>query len=175
MFATIFRDNTEKVIIFKRSKENEERYGYPSCPCRMASGEFEKDRDIICPCDYRDPDVMEHGACYCCLYVDDTTHERNEINPIPERRPTEKQYWNDDIVSYRNNNTWIAEHPSEAMIFDAPEKTWQQLSAVYKSTFKDLVFAKLPEENHLIASLNHIRDRLIKVDWDEVSKRLKLQ
>ena len=38
-------------------KKNEERYGYPSCPCRLASGVFEFDRDIICPCDYRDPDV----------------------------------------------------------------------------------------------------------------------
>jgi ferredoxin-thioredoxin reductase catalytic subunit len=40
-------------------KVNEERYGYPSCPCRLASGKFEFDRDIICPCDYRDPDVAE--------------------------------------------------------------------------------------------------------------------
>jgi ferredoxin-thioredoxin reductase catalytic subunit len=28
---------------------NEERYGYPSCPCRLASGVKEKDLDIICP------------------------------------------------------------------------------------------------------------------------------
>ena len=35
---------------------NEERYGYPSCPCRIATGIFAIDRDIICPCDYRDPD-----------------------------------------------------------------------------------------------------------------------
>ena len=27
--------------------ENEKRYGYPSCPCRIASGNIEKDRDII--------------------------------------------------------------------------------------------------------------------------------
>lgn len=73
-------------------RENEERYGYPSCPCRMASGVFELDRDIICPCDYRDPDVEEYGSCYCCLYVDDEIHEgRKEATPIPERRPTEKQ------------------------------------------------------------------------------------
>ena len=32
-------------------KFNEEQYGYPSCPCRLASGDFELDRDIICPCD----------------------------------------------------------------------------------------------------------------------------
>jgi ferredoxin-thioredoxin reductase catalytic chain len=73
-------------------KTNEERYGYPSCPCRMASGEFEKDRDIICPCDYRDPDVAEYGSCYCSLYVDDEIYEgRREAHSIPERRPYEKQ------------------------------------------------------------------------------------
>jgi ferredoxin-thioredoxin reductase catalytic chain len=56
-------------------RANEERYGYPSCPCRMAAGDLELDRDIVCPCDYRDPDVEEHGSCYCCLYVDDDIHE----------------------------------------------------------------------------------------------------
>jgi ferredoxin-thioredoxin reductase catalytic subunit len=73
-------------------KTNEERYGYPSCPCRMASGFFDLDRDIICPCDYRDPDVAEYGSCYCCLYVDDEIHEgRKEQRAIPERRPYDKQ------------------------------------------------------------------------------------
>jgi len=28
---------------------NEERYGYQSCPCRLASGDMENDKDIICP------------------------------------------------------------------------------------------------------------------------------
>ena len=70
---------------------NEERYGYPSCPCRLSSGVFEVDRDIICPCDYRDPDVQEFGTCYCCLYVDEASYESGAADPIPERRPPEKQ------------------------------------------------------------------------------------
>lgn len=73
-------------------KRNEERYGYPSCPCRLASGKFEIDRDIICPCDYRDPDVAEFGACYCALYVRKDFHEgKTEVKPVPERRPLDKQ------------------------------------------------------------------------------------
>jgi len=73
-------------------KRNEERYGYPSCPCRLASGKFEFDRDIICPCDYRDPDVLEHGCCYCALYVRKDVYEgKTPLLPIPERRPQEKQ------------------------------------------------------------------------------------
>jgi ferredoxin-thioredoxin reductase catalytic subunit len=73
-------------------KKNEERYGYPSCPCRLASGKLELDRDIICPCDYRDPDVAEYGACYCALYVrKDLFEGKTPIQPVPERRPVQKQ------------------------------------------------------------------------------------
>ncbi len=73
-------------------KKNEERYGYPSCPCRVATGNLELDRDIICPCDYRDPDVAEYGTCYCALYMRKDLYEgKTPITPIPERRPPEKQ------------------------------------------------------------------------------------
>jgi ferredoxin-thioredoxin reductase catalytic subunit/rubredoxin len=67
---------------------NEKRYGYQSCPCRLASGKMEEDLDIICPCDYRDPDVMEHGACYCALYVSqDVLDGKRKLQSIPEKRP----------------------------------------------------------------------------------------
>ena len=46
---------------------NEKRYGYRVCPCRLASGIKKDDLDIICPCDYRDPDLNEFGSCYCAL------------------------------------------------------------------------------------------------------------
>ena len=73
-------------------KQNEERYNYPSCPCRLASGKIEFDRDIICPCDYRDPDVAEFGACYCALYVDKEVKQGiKKLDPVTERRPLEKQ------------------------------------------------------------------------------------
>jgi ferredoxin-thioredoxin reductase catalytic subunit len=72
-------------------KANEDRYGYPSCPCRLASGNLEYDRDIICPCDYRDPDVIEYGACYCRLYVNKAVYESKDLPSVPERRPMEKQ------------------------------------------------------------------------------------
>lgn len=73
-------------------RKNEERFGYPSCPCRIAAGKFELDRDIICPCDYRDPDVLEFGACYCALYIrNEIAKSRLPISPVPERRPEEKQ------------------------------------------------------------------------------------
>ena len=72
-------------------KTNEERYGYPLCPCRLSSGNLDLDRDIICPCDYRDPDVAEYGACYCRLYVNKAVYESQKLPEVPERRPIEKQ------------------------------------------------------------------------------------
>ena len=86
--------NTDRAFVqalLEGLKTNEERYGYLSCPCRLASGRFESDRDILCPCDYRDPDVEEFGACYCALYVSEEIYEgKSSVKPIPERRPTEK-------------------------------------------------------------------------------------
>jgi ferredoxin-thioredoxin reductase catalytic chain len=43
---------------------NRERYGYMSCPCRLASGNRDWDGDIVCPCAYRDDDIREYGRCY---------------------------------------------------------------------------------------------------------------
>jgi ferredoxin-thioredoxin reductase catalytic subunit len=67
---------------------NGKRYGYWACPCRRASKVKSEDLDIICPCDYRDPDLQEHGMCYCSLYVSGAVL-RGEIqaHSIPERRP----------------------------------------------------------------------------------------
>lgn len=70
---------------------NKERYGYMSCPCRLAANDRAHDRDIICPCVYRAPDVEEYGSCYCNLYVsEDWNNNRISIQYVPERRPLEK-------------------------------------------------------------------------------------
>jgi len=70
---------------------NKDRYGYMACPCRLASGEREKDRDIICPCVYREPDVREYGSCYCNLYVSKEWNDETIPHQyIPERRDPEK-------------------------------------------------------------------------------------
>ena len=70
---------------------NKERYGYMACPCRLAAGDREKDKDITCPCVYREPDVKEYGSCYCGLYVSKEWNE-DKISHVyvPERRPPEK-------------------------------------------------------------------------------------
>jgi ferredoxin-thioredoxin reductase catalytic subunit len=68
--------------------ENEKRYGYWCCPCRLSFADKEKDVDVICPCYYRDSDLEEFGACYCALYVtDDWIEGKKKHGSIPERRP----------------------------------------------------------------------------------------
>jgi ferredoxin-thioredoxin reductase catalytic chain len=70
--------------------ENEARYGYQSCPCRLASGARDEDLDMICPCDYRDPDLADFGTCYCALYVSrDVLEGRRKLGRIRDRRPAE--------------------------------------------------------------------------------------
>ncbi|MBN1374541.1 MAG: ferredoxin:glutaredoxin reductase [Dehalococcoidia bacterium] len=71
---------------------NERRYGYQSCPCRLASGTKDDDLDIICPCDYRDQDIDEQGACYCALYVSQKVIDGTmELHSIPDRRRSQKE------------------------------------------------------------------------------------
>ena len=70
---------------------NRERYGYMACPCRLASGDRDADRDIICPCEYREADVAAYGSCFCNLYV--SRKWNDDLVPhvyVPKRRPPEK-------------------------------------------------------------------------------------
>jgi ferredoxin-thioredoxin reductase catalytic subunit len=71
---------------------NKERYGYGACPCRLASGIKEEDLDLICPCDYRDPDLNDYGACFCGLYVSgEILRGEKVLTSIPERRPNPEE------------------------------------------------------------------------------------
>ncbi len=81
--------------------DNKKSYGYQSCPCRLASGNRDLDRDLICPCDYASDDVKEFGACYCNLYLRSDFYEtiKAEFVNIPERRPLEKE---EAVLEYFN-------------------------------------------------------------------------
>jgi len=71
---------------------NEKRYGYWACPCRLAAGSKEEDLDVICPCDYRDPDLNDYGTCYCALYVSgEILSGGKTVESIPERRPPKEK------------------------------------------------------------------------------------
>ena len=73
---------------------NKERYGYMSCPCRLATGVREADKDIFCPCDYREADVAQYGSCYCALYVTENWNQGKVPQAtVPERRPPDRSAW----------------------------------------------------------------------------------
>lgn len=94
-----FKDEVEKTgyflspdiefaeMLIENMEVNKERYGYAACPCRLASGNREKDLDLICPCDYRDIDLEEHGFCFCGFYVTKAVLDgKKKIHSIPDRR-----------------------------------------------------------------------------------------
>ncbi len=58
------REHTKVLDLLDGLLINRERYGYMCCPCRLASGNRDWDRDIICPCVYREEDLREYGRCY---------------------------------------------------------------------------------------------------------------
>ena len=90
-----FSDDRERVMeLLEALLVNKARYGYMVCPCRLASGDRDNDRDIICPCEYREPDVAEFGSCYCNLYVSKAWNEEKiDRAYVPERRPPEKMFF----------------------------------------------------------------------------------
>ena len=83
-------DRAHVLMLMEGLLTNEARYGYRSCPCRLAKNDKDADKDIVCPCVYREPDVEEFGSCYCGLYVSaDWNAGRTEHVRVPERRPLE--------------------------------------------------------------------------------------
>ncbi|MDC7227521.1 MAG: ferredoxin-thioredoxin reductase catalytic domain-containing protein [Spirochaetales bacterium] len=80
-----FRESVEEGLY-----NNYLQYGYLICPCREAWGEKDKDRDVVCPCDYCADDVKEFGHCYCGLYMSaEFVASGEEPGSIPERRSPE--------------------------------------------------------------------------------------
>ncbi|MCK9596022.1 ferredoxin:thioredoxin reductase [Candidatus Pacearchaeota archaeon] len=49
---------------FRNKKERGELY----CPCRVVSGDKEKDKEIICPCVFHRGEVELEGNCRCTLF-----------------------------------------------------------------------------------------------------------
>ena len=104
LYEMLKKSQEEKGYFFNKDKDrvfelleallvNKERYGHMACPCRLASGDKEQDKDIICPCVYRKPDVEEYGSCYCNLYVSkDWNKGTISHGYVPERRPPEKMF-----------------------------------------------------------------------------------
>jgi ferredoxin-thioredoxin reductase catalytic subunit len=50
--------------------ENEKKFGLKYCPCRVRSGDFSKDLELLCPCNFTVQKKYEQqGECWCGLFV----------------------------------------------------------------------------------------------------------
>ena len=45
------------------------RFGEFYCPCRLLSGDAERDKAIICPCEYHAEEIERQGYCHCRLFA----------------------------------------------------------------------------------------------------------
>jgi len=65
--------NPEKKIVetvIKGVLDNEEKCGLKLCPCRLRDESFERDLELICPCNFKIQDTWkEKGECWCGLFV----------------------------------------------------------------------------------------------------------
>lgn len=55
-------------IVIRGLARNCKKFGRPYCPCRIRSGNPEKDQDIVCPCVYHRDEVATDGHCHCSLF-----------------------------------------------------------------------------------------------------------
>ena len=73
----------------------------------------------------------------------------------------------DDVDSFRNNNDWLRNHPSEALIFKNTHEVWRQLADTYKGSFADLVYGNnLPKPEEIVSSLGRVSQRMARVKWN---------
>lgn len=73
---------------------------------------------------------------------------------------------NDDITSLKNNNEWLANHPTTAIIFSDTEDTWNKIKGAYTGRFNELVFDGLPPEKDILKTLTTVADRLKPIKWN---------
>lgn len=74
----------------------------------------------------------------------------------------------DDVESFKTGNTWLANHPNEALLFNDIDTTWKALQPTYNNQFKNLVYGELPQDTAIQQTLERVRNRMKSVDWKVV-------
>lgn len=73
---------------------------------------------------------------------------------------------NDDVISFKNNNNWLSNHPINTILFSETENTWNQIKDTYETSFKELVFGEFPSENKIMNTLKVVAERLKIIEWN---------
>ena len=61
-------DDRQFTAVIRGLVRNRLKHGERYCPCRIRSGDPEKDRLIICPCAYHEDEIEGEGHCHCNLF-----------------------------------------------------------------------------------------------------------
>jgi hypothetical protein len=78
----------------------------------------------------------------------------------------------DDVHSFRQNS-WLANHPKNSIIFSNPESLWELLKQTYHNKFSFLVYGKLPTDEEILDTMNSLSIRISKIDWSLIEKLFK--
>jgi ferredoxin-thioredoxin reductase catalytic subunit len=64
-------DDREMIETLARGElENQKNRGLKYCPCRIITGDFEKDLRLVCPCNFFIQKTWkDYGECWCGLFV----------------------------------------------------------------------------------------------------------
>jgi len=71
----------------------------------------------------------------------------------------------DDVQSFKNNNSWLVVHPSEALIFRELETVWKELKPEYEGNFKFMLYGEIPSAEQIFETLRFIKERLKTISW----------
>lgn len=61
-------DDRQLNAVIRGLVRNRLRHGERYCPCRIRSGDPEKDWLIICPCTHHGKEIESEGHCHCNLF-----------------------------------------------------------------------------------------------------------
>ena len=72
---------------------------------------------------------------------------------------------NDDVQSFKTDNSWLANHPSQTIMFGDVENTWNTIKGTYNGEFKNLVYGDLPSDKDILETMLMVAERLKEVEW----------
>lgn len=63
-------DAKQRNAVIKGLSRMSEKFGERYCPCRLRSGDKDKDKANICPCAYHQDEIDQAGHCTCNFFFD---------------------------------------------------------------------------------------------------------
>lgn len=61
-------DDRKLEVVIRGLGRNKRKFGERYCPCRLRSGDPDRDREIICPCAFHRDEIEKDGSCHCHLF-----------------------------------------------------------------------------------------------------------